>query len=70
MKIGNRPKKQNIKNPMLSSSVRFVVGTLNHGVHFIAIFSFKFCFKNEEYLNSSKIERQSIFECLHLKPIF
>lgn len=57
MKIGNRPKKQNIKNPMLNSSVRFVPGTLNHGVHLITIFSF-FVLKNLikliEYLNSVK----------------
>lgn len=45
MKTGINPKKQNIKNPMLNSSVRFVTGTLNHGVHFMAIFSLVLSFK-------------------------
>lgn len=65
IKIGIKPKKQNIKSPMLSSSRRFVVGTLNHGVHFIAIFSlFLVLIKNDykiKYLNELKIERQSKF---------
>lgn len=54
---GNMPKKQNIINPMLSSSRRCLVGTLINGVHLITILNVYFCFvyvKNPWFLNVNR----------------